>query len=126
MLHMAVHVLPGVGVLISAVLMLWRRNRLRKNVRKQILEGMESQLKDFTLLQHDAIRGALRDGFGKLEAAIGGKIRDEIAQIDGDIRSLIEQKENCEVDVATRRQQLADFQAKVNHEAIAITALLRI
>ena len=59
---------------------------------------MNNKLTDFTLMQHDAIRNALRDGFAKLEDAIGGKIRDQIAQIDGDMRSLIEQKEGREID----------------------------
>jgi hypothetical protein len=123
-LHMSAHVFPGVGVIVSAILLLWRRNRMRANVRKQILEGMNNKLTDFTVKQHEAIREVLRDGFGKLENAIGGKIQDQIAQIDGDMRSLIEQKESHEADASTRRQQLAELQARLGQEARTITALL--
>jgi predicted GTPase len=123
-LHMSAHVFPGVGVIISAILLLWRRNRMRANVRRQILEGMSNKLTDFTLIQHEAIRSALRDGFAKLENAIGGKIQDQIAQIDDDMRSLIEQKEGLEADASTRRQQLAELQARLDQEARTITSLL--
>jgi hypothetical protein len=123
-LHMSAHVFPGVGVIVSAILLLWRRNRMRANVRKQILEGMNNKLTDFTLKQHEAIREVLRDGFAKLENAIGGKIQDQIAQIDGDMRSLIEQKERHEADAATRRRHLAGLQARLDEEARTIRALL--
>jgi hypothetical protein len=125
-MHMSAHVFPGVGVIISAILLLWRRNRLRTNVRRQILEGMNNKLTDFSLKQHDAIRTALRDGFGKLEDAIGGKIKDQIAQIDGDMRSLIEQKESHEADANTRRQQLAGLQDRFDQEVRTITRLLEV
>lgn len=124
-LQMSAHVLPGVGLLISAILVLWRRNRFQANVRKQILEGMNTKLTDFTVTQHEAIRDALREGFAKLENAIGGKIREQIAQIDGDMRSLIEQRENGEADANTSRKQLANLQSRVDQEAQDIVALLQ-
>ena len=42
--------------------------------------------------QHEAIRTVQQDGFGKLENAIGGKIQDQIPQIDGDMRSLVSRR----------------------------------
>ncbi len=123
-LHMSAHLLPGVGVIVSAILMLWRRNRMQAKVRKQILEGMNNQLVEFALLQHEAIRGGLRGGVAKLENAIGGKIQEQIAQIDGDLHSLIEQKESREADASTRRGQLEVFQKRVNKEVDTILALL--
>ena len=123
-LHMSLHILPGVGTILSAIFLFWRGNRMRANVRKQILEGMNGKLADFALSQHEAIRAALREGFAKLEEAIGGKIRQQVAQIDGDMRSLVEQKESGEADAAARLRQLNEFQGRVDQQARAMNELL--
>jgi hypothetical protein len=123
-MHMSAHIFPGVGIIIAAILTLWRRNRMQANVRRQILEGMNNHITDFTLHQHDGIREALQKGFGKLENTVCGKIQDQIAQIDGDMRALIERKENLESDAAVRRQQLAEFQARLTREAETVSHLV--
>ncbi|HEX6371136.1 MAG TPA: dynamin family protein [Longimicrobium sp.] len=123
-LHMSLHVLPGVGMLLSGIMMLWRRNRMRENVRKQIVDGMNAKLTDYALTQHEVIRTTLRDGFGKLDSAIGGKIKAQIAQIGGDMAALIEEKETREVDATERRTELDEFQERVNQEAMKIRTLL--
>lgn len=123
-MHTSLHLLPGVGMIISTILVLWRRNRMREKVRSQIVEGMDARLTDFALKQHEGIRTVLREGFEKLENAIGGKIRDQIAQIDGDMAALIEEKVTREVDATQRRQELAEFQKRVDDEIRQISTLL--
>jgi hypothetical protein len=97
---------------------------MRENVRKQIVDGMNAKLTDYALTQHEVIRTTLRDGFGKLDSAIGGKIKAQIAQIGGDMAALIEEKETREVDATERRTELDEFQERVNQEAMKIRTLL--
>jgi predicted GTPase len=125
LLHMSFHLLPGIGIIFSAIRLYVKREGQQADFRKGILASVNNMLNQFESTEQDAIRSALRACFAKLEQAIAGKIQGQIDQIDGDMRSLIESKESQEADSSTRRQQLTELQARVNKEISTVTALLR-
>lgn len=123
--HMALNILPGIGLLISGILMFVRWKRVREKLRSQVLEGIRSKMPEFRLSQHEAIREAVSQQFRKLRNQIVRKIEDDIALIDGSIKTLIIHKERHQTSTKPRLEQLDALMAAAETELKKIEELIK-
>ncbi len=116
--------LPGIGLAVSAILMLVRWNRVGGKNRSQVLDGIRSKMHEFRLSQHEVIRKAVGQQLCELKNQIIRKIEDDIAMIDGSIKTLITQKERHQASTKPRFEQLDALMAATETELKKIEELI--
>jgi hypothetical protein len=114
--HMALHFAPGIGLVISGILMLLRRSRVRNKTREQVLKGLLDGMEAFRHKQHAAIREGVGAGLRQVSDAITASIDNEIVLLDGNIRTLIERRQDAEGSAEQERHQLEELRARVGDE----------
>jgi hypothetical protein len=122
--HMMLNFLPGLGILISGVLILVRRDRMRAKLRGQLYQGIKDQMPGFRANQQAAIREALNSGFGKMNDAIREKIAVDVLLISSSLEALIKEKSEETYSAQVKRDQLAELTRRVQDEADQLRALM--
>lgn len=122
--HAALHWVPGIGFLVSGILMVLRRNRVRNKVREQVVAGLLSEMENFRFKQHEGIRAGVESGLKRLSAAIAAKIETDIALIDGNIQQVIAERRERQTALDEERGRLARFRGEVASEASRTRRLL--
>ncbi|MCS7017320.1 MAG: dynamin family protein [Gemmatales bacterium] len=123
--HMTLNFLPGIGFLISGILILLRGQRIREKIRGQVLQGICSKMSEFKLSQHEAIRTSLREQFAKLRDRIVNNINSDIALIDGTLQTLVAEKKRHRSSAEPRFKQLDAMVTAAEAELKRIEQLLK-
>lgn len=111
--HMTFLWLPIVGLLISAVRMLWREGQLRQSIREKIVENTTEGLQRLSHVKAAMIRQQVRGSFEKLKSKIAGSINEEISVVEASLQSIIDRKRDKELSVEGERRRLGDVQTAV-------------
>lgn len=105
--HMTFAWLPIVGLIITAIRMLWREGRLRQNIREKVVQNTTDGLRRVSQAKIMMIRQQVRESFEKLKNKIAGSINEEIAVVEASVQSIIDQKRDRETSAEEELQKLA-------------------
>jgi GTPase SAR1 family protein len=121
-MHMTFLWLPIVGLIISAIRMLWREGKLRQSIREKIVENTTEGLRRLSHAKAALIRDQVRSSFEKLRGKITGSINEEIAVVEASLQSIIDRKRSKELSVDEERRRLAGVRAAVTATIARIRA----
>ena len=129
--HMAFHAvlnttLPGIGLLVSGVLMFWRSGKIKGNTRKVIAEALAAELPKMRLTYHEELRNKVTGAFNAVAKDINRSVEDQISQLDASMRDIIEQKKQEEFNAEQRKTELQDAAAEFHNSAQALIAKLAV
>lgn len=119
MAHITFHttlntVLPGIGLLISAALMLWRSDKIDKNTRESMAKAIRDGMPQLRISLHGTIRGQIREAFTRVAAGINKGIEQQILVLDASLRDMIEQKKQKQFDADSQKAILESFAKTFN------------
>ncbi len=116
---------PVVGLVVSAVRLLWREASLQQKVREKIVEGTLHGLREVGQMQAARLRQTVREGFEGLKAKIGGSIDEEIAVIDGSMQAVLEQRRQLQFSAEREKERLEQARAAVAERIAGLRLVLK-
>jgi GTPase SAR1 family protein len=126
--------LPGVGLLISAIMLVLRAKKVREKTRADILESLRSGLPRLAINIHEDLRRrgrtelppgstpeTIHEAFDLATREINSGVDQQISQLDATMRSLLKRKEQGEADNAKRQKELEGFVTTFSKAADELT-----
>jgi hypothetical protein len=126
-LHLSVVWIPVVGLVITAVRLLWREASLREQLPVKVAQAIQEGLTTVSQTEAAAIRKRVKESFDGLKEKIAGNIDEEIALIDASLQAIIDRKQAREFSADQDRQRLDVARAAIVTATERLhTALLKV
>ncbi len=117
-------VLPGIGLIVSAIVILIRREFIADNVRKEIVKGLKDKEKEILLDQKLRARESIEAAFNRIAEPISKSIGSEIAVISSSMTDVLERRRDAGFSAEAFERKARAFEAEVGKRARAVRALV--